>query len=210
MESKGIREVENNMRIVALYQEYNTVIKPLIAEVEARTEQFPLPLFNEIRALHDHIARCYSESISAEQTDTEIRKAERHVARIMLDCYKCLNLSLHDAVLLFERQTGHIDLTVLQNGVFYPKYKSLRTKAIQTVRKAKSLEAMDTNAALDTYQEAFNVYCELESIMDEVTPDLHWARVRFSVRRVVKILLWVLSAVASGVVSILLANLFRG
>ena len=50
--------MENNVRITALYQDYNTVIKPLIAEVEARTEQFPLPLFNEIRALHDHIARC--------------------------------------------------------------------------------------------------------------------------------------------------------
>lgn len=49
------------MRIIALYKEYNMVIKPLIAELEARTEQFPLHLFNEIRALHDHIARCYSE-----------------------------------------------------------------------------------------------------------------------------------------------------
>lgn len=52
--------MEENKRIIALYQDYNTVIKPLIAEVEARTEQFPLPLFNEIRALHDHISRCYS------------------------------------------------------------------------------------------------------------------------------------------------------
>lgn len=33
--------MENNVRITALYQDYNTVIKPLIAEVEARTEQFP-------------------------------------------------------------------------------------------------------------------------------------------------------------------------
>lgn len=35
--------MEDNMRIIALYQDYNTIIKPLIAEVEARTEQFPLP-----------------------------------------------------------------------------------------------------------------------------------------------------------------------
>lgn len=200
--------MENNMRIIAIYQDYNTVIKPLIAEVEARTEQFPLPLFNEIRALHDHIARCYSDNISSGQVDLEIHKAERHVVRIMLDCYKCLNLSLHDAILLFEHQTKHIDLTVLQDGNFYPKYKSLRTQAIQTVRKAKAMEAMDSNAALDFYQEAFNVYCDLENIIDEVTPDLHWARVRFSVRRALQVLLWILSAVASGIISILLADLF--
>ena len=41
--------------------------------------------------------------IKANQVDSEIHKAERHVTRIMLDCYKCLNLSLHDEVLLFER-----------------------------------------------------------------------------------------------------------
>lgn len=198
--------MEENKRIIALYQDYNTVIKPLIAEVEARTEQFPLPLFNEIRALHDHISRCYSDNVSSEQIDSEIHKAERHVVRIMLDCYKCLNLSLHDEVLLFEKQTKHIDLTVLQDGTFYPRYKTLRMKAIQTVRKAKSLESQDTNAALDAYQQSYNVYSELETMIDSVTPDLHWARIRFSVRRLLQVVLWILSAIASGVISIFLAK----
>ncbi len=194
------------MRIIALYKEYNMVIKPLIAELEARTEQFPLPLFNEIRALHDHIARCYSERISSNQVDSEIHKAERHVTRIMLDCYKCLNLSLHDEVLLFERQTKNIDLTVLQNGTFYPKYKTLRTKATKMVRKAKSLESLDTQSALDTYQNSYNLYCDLENVIEEVVPDLHWARIRFSVRKSMQVLLWILSAIASGVISIILAK----
>ena len=194
------------MRIIALYKEYNMVIKPLIAELEARTEQFPLPLFNEIRALHVHIARCYSERISSNQVDSEIHKAERHVTRIMLDCYKCLNLSLHDEVLLFERQTKNVDLTVLQNGTFYPKYKTLRTKATKMVRKAKSLESLDTQSALDTYQNSYNLYCDLENVIEEVVPDLHWARIRFSVRKSMQVLLWILSAIASGVISIILAK----
>ena len=198
--------MDTDMRIIALYKEYNMVIKPLIAELEARTEQFPLPLFNEIRALHDHIARCYSERISSNQVDSEIHKAERHVTRIMLDCYKCLNLSLHDEVLLFERQPKNVDLTVLQNGTFYPKYKTLRTKATKMVRKAKSLESLDTQSALDTYQNSYNLYCDLENVIEEVVPDLHWARIRFSVRKSMQVLLWILSAIASGVISIILAK----
>ena len=198
--------MDTDMRIIALYKEYNMVIKPLIADLEARTEQFPLPLFNEIRALHDHIARCYSERISSNQVDSEIHKAERHVTRIMLDCYKCLNLSLHDEVLLFERQTKNVDLTVLQNGTFYPKYKTLRTKATKMVRKAKSLESLDTQSALDTYQNSYNLYCDLENVIEEVVPDLHWARIRFSVRKSMQVLLWILSAIASGVISIILAK----
>lgn len=200
--------MDGDKRIKAIYSDYNTIIKPLIAEVEARTEQFPLPLFNEIRALHDHIARCYSEGFTESQVDSELHKAERHVLRIMLDCYKCLNLSLHDTVLLFEKQTKHVDLTVLQDGTFYPKYKTLRTQAVQTVRKAKSLESIDTNAALDMYQSAYNIYSDLELLLDTVTPDVHWARVHFTVRRALQVLLWIASAVASGIISIVLADLF--
>ena len=200
--------MENTDKIKGLYRDYNVVIKPLIAEVEARIEQFPLPLFNEIRALHDHIARCYSDGITPEQIWIETEKAQRHVVRIILDCYKCLNLTLHDSIILFERQTKHIDLTVLKDGTFYPAYKSMYVRAVQAVRKAKSLESVDTDAALDAYQESYNLYTELEILIEDVTPDLHWARIRFTVRKGLQILLWILSAVASGIISILLTDLF--
>lgn len=194
--------------IIGLYRDYNTVIKPLIAEIEARMEQFPLPLFNEIRALHDHIARCYLDGITVERKSEEVQKARRHIVRIILDCYKYLNLTLHESLLLFERQTKNIDLTVLKNGEFYPKYRSLRIEAIQAVRRAKALESMNLDSALDAYQESYNFYTRIETLIDEILPDVHWARVRFTVRKGLQILLWLLSAVASGVISILLANLF--
>ena len=92
--------------------------------------------------------------------------------------------------------------------MFYPRYKSLRTNAIQAVRKAKNLESIDIDSALNAYQESYNIYTALESIIDKIVPDIHWARVRFSIRRSLQVLLWILSAVASGIVSILLANLF--
>lgn len=195
-------------RIVGLYKDYNNVIKPLIAEVEARTEQFPLPLFNEIRALHDHISRCYSEGATNDSIEEDVVKAQRHSLRIMLDCYKYLNLTLHDEVTLFECETKHIDLTVLQNGTFYPKYKEMRSNAIKLVRKAKTEEPLDSVKALDTYQLSYNAYTEIETLIDSVYTDVHWARVRFSVRRGINILLWLLSAVLSGIISILLSRSF--
>lgn len=45
--------------MLPLYKTYNDVIKPLIATIEAKTEKFPTPLFNELRAYNDHIAQCY-------------------------------------------------------------------------------------------------------------------------------------------------------
>ena len=73
-----------------------------------------------------------------------------------------------------------MDLTVLQNGTFYPKYKSLRSDAVRAVRKAKILESINTSEALDIYQQAYNKYSELELLMDTTAPDVHWARVHFT------------------------------
>ena len=75
-----------------LFSQYNQVIKPLIAEIEARSEKMPQPLFNEIRAFTDHIARCYFPDISDERMLDELEKANRHIVRITLDCFKCLNV----------------------------------------------------------------------------------------------------------------------
>lgn len=93
-------------------------------------------------------------------------------------------------------------------GSFIPKYRSLRIEAIQAVRRAKALESMNSDSALDAYQESYNLYTRIETLIDEILPDVHWARVCFTVRKGLQILLWLLSAVASGVISILLANLF--
>lgn len=67
---------------------------------------------------------------------------------------------------------------------------------------------MNLDSALDAYQESYNLYTRIETLIDDILPDVHWVRVRFTVRKGLQILLWLLSAVASGVVSILLANLF--
>lgn len=51
-------------KISELYEIYLGLIKPLLSEIEANYEQFPEPLFNEIRAFNDHISRCYIPNIS--------------------------------------------------------------------------------------------------------------------------------------------------
>ena len=82
-----------------LFSQYNNNIKPLIAEIEARGEVMPQPLFNEIRAFTDHIARCYRKDITDECISDELSKANRHIVRITLDCFKCLNILLLAALL---------------------------------------------------------------------------------------------------------------
>lgn len=86
-------------KLSPLYQTYNEVIKPLIAEIEVRFESFPTSIYNEIRAFNDHVARCYRNINDEELIETQIKKSKGHIERIVLDCYKYLNVKLYDLVI---------------------------------------------------------------------------------------------------------------
>lgn len=188
--------------VAALYKRYNVVIKPLIAEIEARSEKMPLPLFNEIRAFNDHVAHCYLENADSKMVGDELEKAGRHINRITLDCFKCLNVILYEKLEVFERQTRNVDLTVLDNGCFYPEYKRLRKEAASYVKEAKLKEGVCLQEALGNYQEAYKCYVKIDELVDCRTEDVKWAKVRFRVKKVVTVVLWVLSVLLSALVSI--------
>lgn len=185
-----------------LYNTYNQVIKPLIAEIEARSQNFPLPIFNEIRAFNDHIAQCYLDDVAEEQIDKEIHKAERHIVRIVLDCYKYLIVFLDERIVRFEKQTRHIDLTLIDNGEFYPKYRRLRKECVQKVRNAKRKESQDNGSSIELFEEAYNLYTDLEDLIEEKAQDVNWARKKFKIRKLLKIFLWLTAAILSGFISL--------
>ncbi|MBQ6156608.1 MAG: hypothetical protein IJK22_08400 [Bacteroidales bacterium] len=188
-----------------LFSQYNYVIKPLVAEIEARGEAMPQPLFNEIRAFTDHIARCYRDDISEERMADELQKARRHIIRITLDCFKCLNILLFQEIEKFEHRTRNINLKAIDNGEFYPKYKQMRREAAETVKKAKITESENSDKALILYDAAFNKYVGIERLLKECTEEVKWARIHFSARRVVKFLLWLAAAILSGLLSMLIS-----
>ena len=80
---------ENDSRLSAIYETYLSVISPFIIQLEALDGEFPVEILNEIRSIFTHLARC--NSTEKEQIYEEnIIKAERHVKRAVLDCFKYL------------------------------------------------------------------------------------------------------------------------
>lgn len=187
--------------IAECYVSYCSVIKPLIAQIEARSEKLPLQLFNEIRAFNDHIARCFYNSPSEEYIYQQTDKAQRHITRLALDCFKCLNVILFQQIELFDRQTRNIDLTVIDNGQFYPEYSHKRTQAARLVEEAKKKEHIDIVESLNLYQDAFNLYDSIVADINGISEKVKWARVRFRIRRSVTILGWIVSVIASAIIS---------
>lgn len=192
---------ENQSLIENFYCQYCGVIKPLIARIEAQSERIPLPLFNEIRAFNDHIARCYFNNPSEQYISEQIEKASRHIARITLDCFKCLIVILYQQVELFEHQTRNVDLTVIDNGTFFPEYSRLKVEAASFVKSAKIKENFDFASSLEEYEKACAVYSDIVDKIENVSEKTKWARVRFTSRKIITVAAWVMSIVISAIIS---------
>lgn len=192
-------------KINLCYRQYGEIIKPLVAEIEAQCEKLPLQLLNEIRAFNDHIARCHYGNPDSTYIDTQIDKAQRHITRITLDCFKALNVILFEQITKYEHQTRHIDLTVINSGQFFPEFTRLKKKAAQFVYDAKRKEATDIDAALFLYQDAYNKYREVTSLIADNRDTTQWAKVKTYSHKGVTALLWIISVILSALVSMYLS-----
>jgi hypothetical protein len=189
-------------KLAPLYKIYTETLKPLIAEIEIQYEKHPVQLYNEIRAFNDHVARYYRDGITEQEVDKQVAKAMGHWERLTLDCYKFLNIHCHDkTVKNFEKWIKRVDLTIINNGEFYLKYKELHKNAILNLKKAKQMESIDKDGSIDLYQQAHNHYANLETLFDDNHVSLCWAKAKFSVSKATKILLWFLATIISGITS---------
>ncbi len=192
---------QQSEKIRNCYSQYCGVIKPLIAEIESLSESIPLPLFNEIRAFNDHVARCYYNNPPQSYINEQVDKAQRHITRITLDCFKCLNVLLYSRIETFDNQTRNIDLTVIDNGLFFQECTRLRQNGAKKVMAAKKQESIDIDHALTLFQEAYNIYSEYVNLIVEKTETIKWARCRFFRRKWLTATLWILSVLISAIVS---------
>jgi hypothetical protein len=189
-------------KLAPLYQAYGETVKPLIAEIEIRQEKHPAQLYNEIRAFNDHVSRCYRDGVTDEEIDKQVVKAMGHIERLVLDCYKFLNIHCHEkTVKWFEKWTKRVDLSAVNNGEFYSKYKELHKTVVRNLKEAKRMESIDKNKSIDLYQLAHNQYTDLETLFDDNHVHICRAKAKFYVNKAANFLLWLFGIAISGVVS---------
>lgn len=77
-------------RIKNIYDEYKNTVFPLVAFLEANDAEFPIEILNEVRSIFSHFSRVYDDSVTDDEIDCELSKAESHLKRAILDfTYPC-------------------------------------------------------------------------------------------------------------------------
>lgn len=154
---------EFEKRINKIFETYNNIIAPFIVQLEANDSEFPVAILNEIRAIMGHLSKVNISSNEKIQEDNII-KAERHIKRSILDCYKYMCISYIDEYYKFDRLYKHVDLSEINNGDFLTQMCTLEASAKKSFKEAKLTELSTTAIEDDVfkaYEEAYNQYADL-------------------------------------------------
>jgi hypothetical protein len=148
-----------------MYQQYSIPVKPLLAEIEAVYEKFPLALYNEIRAMNDHVARAFMATDNVEATK-QIEKAANHINRITRDCYKYLDLYYKREAEKFDRSICAIEPRTTEDYKRMADYGRLSDTATSLVEFAKKNEHLVSDEeTYKNFQKAYNAYRELHEFI---------------------------------------------
>ena len=178
-ESQGIE-------ILKIYKQYHQVVKHMVIELETDDGEFPVEVLNEIRAILNHLAKCYlldEEKPEGYQSllDIQIHDAKSHLKRAIFDCYKYSCISVEDYYSDFCKRMKHVDLGVIDNGEFSvtlsKKYSSARC-SLKTAKNDEqdSMSASSFDTIFDLYKNAYEAYDDVRKYIDESLEKIERAR----------------------------------
>ena len=204
----------SHSEFVSMYKTYIEVINPLIIEIEIRKGEFPISVLNELRSFTTHISRYIVNPTNENgKNSKELLKAESHLDRILLDTYKYLIITLNDICIdKFHKKTKKIDLTLINSGNFLPRYNELVKNATNALKLAKKTDSENSEKLNTTklFADCLDKYLELENFISDSEQHIHWAKCRKVKISIFSVLLWFLSIIVSGIISILfLPNFFQ-
>ncbi len=172
-------------KISDIYAEYKKTVSPLVAFLEANDAEYPVEILNEIRAIFTHFSRAYDESASEEEISSEIKKAEGHLKRAILDCYKYNCVSLYDFYNQFRKEYKFADLSCIDNGDFlthitknFAEAKERLLDAKISERKNKDKEDLyaEYETAFGLFLKNFNLINSKIGIIHRVSKKARWSR----------------------------------
>lgn len=148
-----------------LYAIYQEVVSRLIVELETRDTEYPVEILNEIRATFTHLSR-----FRLQGRESELSKAEGHMKRATLDCFKYMCISYAEELQQFRHTYRKVNLGLADNGKFLPELDQREHKARELYIDAKSEEIkaeISTDDLYGKYELAYNAYKDISRFLNE-------------------------------------------
>lgn len=197
-----VYQVKYQEQISMIYEQYQNTVKPYVAQLEVMENEFPVEILNEVRSIMSHIAKCY-ETDDENIIEININKANSHMKRCILDCYKYLCLAYSDFYKEFIHTYRFIDLTVIDNGEFWSKLCETVAKAKQQLIAAKENMVEDVEEAYTEFENAYIEYHKIHQLIENSYEHLIKLKRKTFWKVATSILAWVIPIVPSIVLFLL-------
>lgn len=165
MPESKLHTVVYQEQISMIYEQYQNTVKPYVAQLEVMENEFPVEILNEVRSIMSHTAKCY-ETDDENIIEININKANSHMKRCILDCYKYLCLAYSDFYKEFIHTYRFTDLTVIDNGEFWSKLCETVAKAKQQLIAAKENMVEDVEEAYTEFENAYIEYHKIHQLIE--------------------------------------------
>ena len=196
---------EKDTRLTGIYDAYLSVISPFIIQLETLDGEFPVEILNEIRSIFTHLARC---SVTDKDIvyEENIAKAERHVKRAILDCFKYLCVAYDEYFRRFSKINRNVDLSFVDNGKFLHELNRLHIEAVnnKTFAQKKELITEKIEDVFDDYEKAYNSYASIYNLIQSSAKSIDFVKHKAVIKDRLNITFGIV-----GVVSLILTIIFQ-
>ncbi len=164
-----------------LYESYLSTVQVLLVDYEIITGKFLTQALNEVRSVLTHISRAsrVSSSNPALAKDN-MAKADRHIKRAILDCYKALCIAYFKEQRQFDADYSGVDLRLANNGMFLSKLQEHKDRAAAAYAKARHADCEGTELSdeeiFNLYEIAYRLHKELDDFRRESVKDVEFAK----------------------------------
>ena len=155
-----------------------------------------MPILNEIRAVQDHIARCYEEDKmnDVDYINEQMRAAKGHYMRCLLDGYKYIWYQYTPEInkkYFWAKIFG--DLHSIDNGEFVKQIVCLRNEAKKLNFEARKIESKDKDKSLDLYEQSIGKLVQLDDLYENHTAEIGWSVRKGLLMKVIAALGWIIA-----------------
>ncbi|MDE6542564.1 MAG: hypothetical protein K2K76_01220 [Muribaculaceae bacterium] len=194
--------------IYSISQNYLNNCKPLLEILKVRTKgKYPKNCLNEIRAINDHVARCYRDRITTDEITKELGKAEGHLQRLTYDCYKQLIIYQVSDIRHTIKWFYSSSWPRIGGGELWRVYISKFKQARQAEKNAKYSESINPDIALGYYDFAYNSYQDILYIFKKYEWQIRLSAVLKFLERIKNGLFWLITTFVLAIISAILAGL---
>ena len=192
-------------RINEIHYKYINIISPFVMQLEVLDGEYPIEILNEIRAVFSHLSKC-NLSDEDEKIDRNLSKADSHIKRAILDCYKYLCFAYDDKYSQFDKNYKNVDLSEIDNGEFLPLLCMKRKTALDKLLQAKKLELItsDENILYDGFENAYNAYSDVYNLINNSYVKIERLKRKAKIRSL-KTLIGFWIGIAIGIIGIIIA-----